>query len=395
MDGRAGGGPPAILGLAGIHSSRDPSDERRHTKRQHRRTPIHWSPPRRTMAERSPNPWLRRYAKLVCFSTFFLIFVGSLVTSTGSGLAVPDWPLSYGMVFPPMVGGIFYEHGHRMVAACVGFLTLMMATWLALAEQRRWLRNLGFLALAAVITQGLLGGITVLFLLPTPVSVSHAVLAQTFLLLTIVIAYSLSRERSRREHHSADGSLALRRVSVVALAIIFVQLLLGALMRHTGSGLAIPDFPLAGGQLVPIFDAPTLSRINALRFDIGLKPVTMAQVVIHFVHRLGALSVVIAVVALTALALRSARVQRRIMMTVLALDLLVVVQVTLGALTVWSRKAPYITSLHVVTGATVLGTSMLLVLRSHPVKLTPRTRGSARSPVLSGVTVTGAHQAPG
>jgi len=347
------------------------------------------------MATHSSNPWLRRYAKLVCFSTFFLIFVGSLVTSTGSGLSVPDWPLSYGMFFPPMVGGIFYEHGHRMVAASVGFLTLTMAAWLAVAEQRRWLRNLGFLALAAVIAQGLLGGITVLFLLPTPVSVSHAVLAQTFLLLTIVIAYSLSRERSRREDYPDEGSLALQRVSVAALAIIFIQLILGALMRHTGSGLAIPDFPLAGGQLVPAFDDPTLSHINAMRFDIGLRPVTMGQVVIHFAHRLGALSVVLAVVTLTGVALRSARTPRKIKMTVLALDLLVVLQVTLGAFTVWSRKAPYITSLHVLTGALVMGTCMLLVLRSHPVRPTDRSPRTARSPVLPTVGVPGGHQVPG
>jgi heme A synthase len=106
----------------------------------------------------------------------------------------------------------------------------MMATWLAFAEQRRWLRNLGFLALAAVIAQGLLGGITVLFLLPTPVSVSHAVLAQSFLLLTIVIAYSLSRERSRREQHAVDAPVMLQRVSLVALVIIFLQPLLATLL---------------------------------------------------------------------------------------------------------------------------------------------------------------------
>jgi len=346
------------------------------------------------MYDPSPNPWLRRYAKLVCFSTFFLIFVGSLVTSTGSGLSVPDWPLSYGMLFPPMVGGIFYEHGHRMVAASVGFLTLMMAAWLAFAEQRRWLRNLGFLALAAVIAQGLLGGITVLFLLPTPVSVSHAVLAQSFLLLTIVIAYSLSHERSRREQHAIETPVILQRISVVALAIIFLQLILGALMRHTGSGLAIPDFPLAAGHLIPAFDEPTLSRINAMRFAIGLKPATMGQVVIHFAHRLGALSVLLAVVSLTAVALRSARTQRRVVMTVVALDLLVALQVTLGALTVWSRKAPYITSLHVLTGALTLGTCMLLVLRSHPVTLTARPRGGARSPALPTLRAPGAHQVP-
>src|SRR3990167_821475 len=84
------------------------------------------------------SPWLRMFAKLTCFATLFLIFAGAMVKSTDSGLAVPDWPLSYGMFFPPMVGGVFYEHGHRMVAATVGFMTLCLAIWLGVQEPRRW-----------------------------------------------------------------------------------------------------------------------------------------------------------------------------------------------------------------------------------------------------------------
>src|SRR5437667_2183294 len=112
--------------------------------------------------------------------TLFLIFVGGLVTSTGSGLSVPDWPLSYGRLMPPMVGGIFYEHGHRMVASAVGLLTVVLAVWLSRREPRAWVRRLGYAALAAVVAQGVLGGLTVIFLLPTAVSVAHACLAQTF-----------------------------------------------------------------------------------------------------------------------------------------------------------------------------------------------------------------------
>src|SRR4029077_9654181 len=104
--------------------------------------------------------WLRRYTKLVAASTLFLIFVGAMVTSTGSGLAVPDWPLSYGMLMPPMVGGIFYEHGHRMAASAVGLLTLALALWTARTETRAGVRRLAWAALAAVILQGVLGGIT-------------------------------------------------------------------------------------------------------------------------------------------------------------------------------------------------------------------------------------------
>ena len=114
-----------------------------------------------------PTPkWLRRFTKFVAASTLFLIFAGAMVTSTGSGLAVPDWPLSYGMLMPPMVGGIFYEHGHRMIAATVGFLTVLQAIWLQVRARKRFLKILGWSAVGAVIAQGVLGGLTVLFLLP-------------------------------------------------------------------------------------------------------------------------------------------------------------------------------------------------------------------------------------
>src|SRR6266568_8472160 len=135
---------------------------------------------------------LRRFAKLVAGSTLFLVFAGAMVTSTGSGLAVPDWPLSYGMVFPPMIGGIFYEHGHRMIAATVGLLTVIQAVWLQLREPKRFVRTIGWFSVGAVIAQGLLGGLTVLFLLPTAISVAHAGLAEIFLCLNMSIAFFTS-----------------------------------------------------------------------------------------------------------------------------------------------------------------------------------------------------------
>jgi len=110
------------------------------------------------------NVWLHRYAVLWSFCTLFLVVAGGLVTSNDAGLSVPDWPLSYGKLMPPMEGNVFYEHGHRMVATTVGLLTIGMAIWLVRAERRRWMRSLGWIALAAVITQGVLGGMTVLFL---------------------------------------------------------------------------------------------------------------------------------------------------------------------------------------------------------------------------------------
>src|SRR6185503_4005309 len=115
--------------------------------------------------------WLHCYLKLLVFLTFCLLIAGGLVTSNDYGLAVPDWPKSYGMWMPPMIGGVLYEHGHRMVASFVGFLTVILTIWLWIKEPRKWVRILGSVALLAVIVQGVLGGLTVQFLLPTPISV--------------------------------------------------------------------------------------------------------------------------------------------------------------------------------------------------------------------------------
>src|SRR5262249_37053908 len=128
---------------------------------------------------------LHRFATFVAGCTVLLILAGSFVTSAGSGLPVPAWPTTYGwnmFTFPPskMVGGIFYEHGHRLIASGVGMLTIALTVWLWLTEPRRWLRWLGVGALAAVVAQGVLGGLTVLFFLPASVSTAHAGLAEIF-----------------------------------------------------------------------------------------------------------------------------------------------------------------------------------------------------------------------
>ncbi len=136
---------------------------------------------------------LHRFATFVAACTVLLILAGSLVTSHGAGLSVPDWPTSYGwnmFTFPPSmwVANIFYEHGHRLVASGVGMLTIVLAAWLWVAEPRAWVRRLGFAALGAIIAQGLLGGLTVLFFLPAPISTAHAALAEIFFCLVVSIA---------------------------------------------------------------------------------------------------------------------------------------------------------------------------------------------------------------
>lgn len=192
----------------------------------------------RHYTEQTPK-WLRRFTKLVAVSTLFLIFAGAMVTSTGSGLAVPDWPLAYGMVFPPMIGGIFYEHGHRLIAATVGFLVVIQAIWLQMREPKRFVRRLGWISLGAVIAQGLLGGLTVILLLPKSVSVSHAALAEIFFSLNVSIAFFTSRwydQLSRMEKGDAPVKMAWGLT-----ALVYLQILAGAVMRHLGAGLAIPE----------------------------------------------------------------------------------------------------------------------------------------------------------
>jgi cytochrome c oxidase assembly protein subunit 15 len=298
------------------------------------------------------------FAAIVAASTAVLIFAGGLVTSTGSGLSVPDWPNTYGWfmwAFPvsKMVGGIFYEHLHRLVASTVGFLIVILAIWLARAEPRRWVRRLGYLALAAVITQGILGGITVLWYLPDAISIAHASLAQIVFCLTVTIAlvtskgwrqaYVKSQIPSPKSQVPRDTTL--ERIAIVTTAIIYVQILLGATMRHTGAGLAIPDFPLAFGHLIP--------------------PHWDSKIAIHFAHRVGAATVTLLVLATTSHVFFHHGRRAELRRPAILLLVLLALQITLGALTVLSHKQFVINSLHVVNGALVLVTSLVLTLRAH------------------------------
>ena len=159
------------------------------------------------------------------------------MTSNQAGLSVPDWPLSYGQVMPQMTGGVFFEHGHRMVATFVGMLTVGLAIWLARKEQRGWMRKLGWAALGAVIVQGGLGGLTVLLLLPPAVSVSHACLAQLFFSTTVAIAVFTSKSwMEEREMVNDYGRPSLRSLALVAPVLVLAQIALGASFRHGAIG---------------------------------------------------------------------------------------------------------------------------------------------------------------
>ncbi len=308
--------------------------------------------------------WLHRYALLVTAATLLLIVAGGLVTSTDSGLAVPDWPLSYGMLFPPMVGGIFYEHGHRMIAGAVGLMTAALAFWVSRRESREWVRRLGWVALGTVIVQALLGGITVIWLLPPVVSTSHLGTAMLFLaivtLLAVVTAPGWHAARLRPPVAAGD----LRRMAAIATAAVYVQILLGAAMRHTGAGLACPDFPLCNGQLLP--------------------DLTGAAIALHMAHRVGAVVVTVLVFLLAESAWARHPEVPEFRRPALAALGCVTLQVLLGALSVLSRLAPFITTAHVLGGALLLCSLVVLTARAH--RRLPATGPAAEAAQASGAT---------
>ena len=182
------------------------------------------------------NKGVHRFALLVACATFFLIIAGALVTSHDAGLATSDWPLSNGQFFPKMVGNLFWEHGHRLVATTVGLLTIGLVIFLFAKEERSWVRRLGLVALAGVIAQGLLGGLTVKLMLPLAVSTAHATLAQLFFCTTVSLAvFTSSSWIKNRPTIEEQGSLAVRYVCAAAAVTIFLQLVIGATLRHSAT----------------------------------------------------------------------------------------------------------------------------------------------------------------
>lgn len=178
------------------------------------------------------------FSLLLTGATVILILAGGLVTSHDAGLAVPDWPLSYGQLFPPMVGNVFWEHGHRMIAGTVGILTLLFAFTMQFSEKRTWLKRLTWAAFAVVVVQALLGGLTVLFLLPPAISASHATLAQTFFCLLLASSFFLSPYYFSLDPvgvgFSGPTGDKLKRLAYLTTGFIYLQLILGSIVRHTG-----------------------------------------------------------------------------------------------------------------------------------------------------------------
>ena len=199
---------------------------------------------------------------MLAWATFLLIVAGALVTSKDAGLSVPDWPTSFGSIYriPPMVGGVQYEHTHRMIAEFIGLLIIIMAVWTQRVEQRKWMRVLGWTALAAVVGQGVLGGITVLNLLPWSISTAHATLAQTIFCVIVAMALFTSRSWLQDYEPVAEHDLSPSTPALTAFAAgcVWVQLILGAAFRHSGIKL-LPH--LVGACVVTVVVCWTVVRV--------------------------------------------------------------------------------------------------------------------------------------
>jgi heme a synthase len=203
---------------------------------------------------------LHIYSVLTACATFLLLIAGALVTSNDAGLSIPDWPLAYGGLTPPMVGGIRYEFTHRVIATSVGLLTIGLTIWLWRVEKRRWMRGLGVAALGAVIAQGILGGVTVLFYQPVIASAGHASLAQLFFATVLAIAIFTSRWWLGTHPEMDDtGTPRVRTLALWTVAAVFVQLVLGAAFRHKGFGI-VPH--LIGAAVVTVLAFMTAGALK-------------------------------------------------------------------------------------------------------------------------------------
>jgi heme a synthase len=296
-----------------------------------------------TFSSNSPlsSPWPHRFALLTSIATLPLLFIGGLVTSTNSGLAVPDWPTTFGenmFLYPwsKMVGGIFYEHSHRLFGSLVGFLTILLAVSLWLKESRPWLRWLGVVALGAVIVQGVLGGLRVTLLAQT-LAIIHACVAQAFFALVASLVLFTSAEwRTPIVPQVTTDAGRVQRLSVITTALIYVQLILGAILRHRG-------------------EADVLHIVGALVVTVHVVLLT-SRIVWNYSN--------VPVLVKTA----------RVLVVLLGVQLLLGIGAYLGKFTQsGSSLNPYVVPLattHVIVGALMLVTCLILTLRSYRL-LTP------------------------
>lgn len=338
----------------------------------------------RTNLRRGVHIW----ALLTLAATFLLLCSGGIVTSKGVGMAVPDWPTTYGynmFLFPvsQWVGGVFYEHTHRLIASGVGMMSMILAVWLLRVEPRRWVKTLGLALFAAACLQGLLGGLRVT-LYKDEIGIFHAMLAQAFFCAAGILAVATSPRFIRGKWDICFPDGILRKIVMATTLLVFIQLALGATMRHEHAGLSIPDFPLAYGKWIP--DTSEIRSINQVRVANNEIPTSVTQIWIQMAHRFLAL-LIFSGVAAAAWRVFS-RPPHRIVRACATLWLaMIVAQIALGAATVWTNKAADVSTAHMALAALTLlaGTQFFFFLSrgSTAVEFPGANCGVQTGPVLS------------
>jgi cytochrome c oxidase assembly protein subunit 15 len=343
------------------------------------------------VAQRSTSSsecWLNRFAWFTAAATLFLICSGGMVTSKGVGLAVPDWPTTFGynmFLFPvsKWIGGIFFEHTHRLIASTVGFLTIILAVWLWRSGNQS-LRNLGLIAVAGVVLQGILGGLRVT-MLKDEIGIFHACLAQAF--LTLVVFIALATTEFWRTGARVDVDLAsIRRIALATTILIYVQLALGATMRHQHKDLAILDFPTANHAWIPDTSAAALAKTNVWRDARAFSEVTASQIWLQMAHRFLALIIAILVITTCLRVLRRAKQVVALRRLSIWWCVFLFLQLILGAWVIWSNKAADVATAHVAIGATMLSFGVTITAicwrLSRPEQRSTITQESAHAAVI-------------
>lgn len=294
-----------------------------------------------------------RLVQLTAALTFLLLIVGGVVHATDSGLACPDWPQCFGSFFPPMVGKVFFEHGHRLFATGVGVLTIaQLVAILRLRPAGHPARWLAAGALVLVIWQGILGGMTVKMQLPDAVSTAHLATSMLFFSLLLLIAF-----RTRPPNGDARLPAGLTRAIGWTAVLVYVQIVLGALVRHTESGLVCTTLPLCNGSVLPL----------------GAD----ARILVHATHRLFGVITAMAVIAVSVAALRAADGNALVRRLALVAPGLVVAQVALGVMSVVSALEVVTVTAHLGGGALLLATFVSMYLSARGVTDTVAARETA------------------
>jgi cytochrome c oxidase assembly protein subunit 15 len=306
-------------------------------------------------------------ALIAAFCTFLLIVIGGLVTSKGVGMSVPDWPTTYGynmFLFPysKWVGGIFWEHSHRLIASGVGLITLVLAAAAIFTEKRGWVKGLGVLALILVCAQGLLGGLRVT-LYKDEIGIFHAALAQSFFGLLLIIAAVTGRGFLAGKWTGDTAAGSLRWLALLALILTYFQLGIAATIRHQHAPLAIRDFPAAYGTLIPATDAASLAKINEERARDRIAPVSARQIQLQLTHRAGAVALLVVVILFCVRAVSITPLGHWLRGWSLLWCGAIFLQILLGAMTIWFNKAADVATSHMALGALLTGFVVLLTFR--------------------------------